>query len=153
MPQAPQVFHGQVGGPGIVRGHTAEGFVPQILAEEDRGHLLRVDPELLTAPVLLGDDQHPVHLAAHQQLYHRLLLPQIRPGVAQHEIVAPRPGAHLRVVRQLCHELIVNRRHYQTDQLHPPHDHGAGHIVFGVAHLVAQAQDPLPGLPPDLWAA
>ena len=74
----------------------------------------RVDPELLTAPVLLGDDQNPVHLAAHQQLYHRLLLSRIRPGVAQHEIVAPRPGAHLRVVRQLCHELIVNRRHYQT---------------------------------------
>lgn len=101
----------------------------------------------------MGDDEDAVYLSAQQQLYHRLFLPQIRAGVAEHDVIAVGAGADLRMVSQLRHELVVHRRHHQTDQVGALGDHGAGDKVGGIAHFVAQLQYPLSGFTADLRAA
>ena len=150
MPQAVEILHAQIGTPGIVCGDTALGLVPQILAEKHHGHLIRVWLQVLAAMVFLRDDQDPVNLPVHQQLDHRPLLPEIRRGVAQHDVVASGLCPDLRIICQLRHVVVVDGRDHQSDQVRLLHDHGARDIVLRIAHLVTQPPDPLPGLPPDL---
>ena len=101
----------------------------------------------------MGDDEDAVYLSAQQQLYHRLFLPQIRAGVAEHDVIAVGAGADLRVVSQLRHELVVHRGDHKSDEVGALGHHGPGHKVGGVAHLIAQLQNPFPGLAADLGAA
>ena len=148
--QSVEILHPQIGASAVVHRYVALGLIPQILAEKHRRDLLQQRGDLLIGGRGLGDDQNPVHPAAQQQFDHHLLLFQIRLRVAQHNVVAPGPGAHLHIIGQLGHELIFNGRHYQSQQIRLFHHHGAGHVVPRVPHLVAQADNPLPRALSDL---
>ena len=151
--QVIEVFRADVGAPGVVHSDIALGLVPQILRQKHRGDLVRVSPDVLIGLRALGYDEDAVHLAPQQQLHHSLLLLQIGTGVAQHDIVPVRPGTHLRVISQFRHELVVDGGHHQANEVRLFHDHGAGHIIGGIAHFITQLDDPLPGLTADLRTA
>ena len=63
------------------------------------------------------------------------------------------PGAHLGVIGQFGHELVINGGDHQPDEPGALGHHGTGHIVGGVAHFVAELDDALPGVAADLVAA
>ena len=63
------------------------------------------------------------------------------------------PGADFRVVGKLRHELVIHGGDHQADEVGALGHHGPGHKVGGVAHLIAQLQNPFPGLTADLGAA
>ena len=148
-----EVFGADIGAPAVVHSHVALGLVPEVLTEEHRGDLVGVGPDVLIGLGALGDDEDAVHLPSQQQLDHRLLLLQIRAGVAQHHVIAMGPGAHLRVIGQLGHKGVVDGGHHQADEVRLLHHHGAGHVVGGIAHLVAELDDALPGVATDLGTA
>ena len=148
-----EVLRADIGPPAVVHGHVALRLVPEVLAEEDRGHLVRVGPDVLIGLGALGDDEDAVHLPAEKELHHRLLLLQIRPGVAEHDVVPMPPGAHLGVIGQLRHKLVVDGGNHQPDEPRALGHHGAGHVVGGIAHLVAELDNALPGVAANLVAA
>ena len=69
-----EVFGADVGAAAVVHGDIALGLVPQVLADEYRGHLVGVGPDVLVGLGALGHDENAVHLAAQQQLNHCFLL-------------------------------------------------------------------------------
>ena len=148
-----EVLGADVGPPAVVHGHVALGLVPEVFAEENRGHLVRVSPDVLVGLGALGDDEDAVHLPAEEELYHRLLLLQVRPGVAEHDVVPVSPGAHLGVIGQFRHELVVDGGDHQPDEPRALGHHGAGHVVGGVAHFITKLDNALPGVAADLVAA
>ena len=151
--QLVQIFGADVGAPAVISGHIALGLIPEILRQEHRGHLIGISPNILIGLGALGHDENTVHLAAQQQLDHRFFLLQIRSGIAQHNIVPVGTGAHLRVIGQFRHELVVNGRDHQANQVRFLHDHGPGHIVGRVAHLVAELDNTLTGVASNLGTA
>ena len=148
-----EVLGTQIGAPAVVNGHIALGLAPQVFTEEHRGDLIQIGFEVIVGFRALRDDEDPVHLPAQQQLEHGLFLLQVRTGITEHDIITVGTGADFRVVGKLRHELVVHRGDHKSDEVGALGHHGPGHKVGGVAHLIAQLQNPFPGLAADLGAA
>ena len=148
-----EVLGAQIGAPAVVNGHIALGLAPQVFTEEHRGDLIQIGFEVIVGFRALRDDEDPVHLPAQQQLEHGLFLLQVRTGITEHDIITVGTGADFRVVGKLRHELVVHRGDHKSDEVGALGHHGPGHKVGGVAHLIAQLQNPFPGLAADLGAA
>ena len=148
-----EVLGAQIGAQAVVHSHIALGLAPQVFAEEHRGDLIQIGLEVIVGPGALRDDENSVHLPAQQQLEHGLFLLQIRTGITEHDVITVGPGADFRVVGKLRHELVVHRGDHKSDEVGALGHHGPGHKVGGVAHLIAQLQNPFPGLAADLGAA
>ena len=97
-----------------------------------------------------GDHDDPVHLTADQEGEDLLLQVVVVGGVADHEGVAPVPGVDLQMPREFAHEGVVQAGHDEPQHVGAPLDHGPGHGVGGVAHLLAELQDAPAGLLADL---
>ena len=148
-----EVLGAQIGAPAVVNGHIALGLAPQVFAEKHRGDLIQIGLEVIVGSGALRDDEDPIHLSAQQQLEHGLFLLQVRTGITEHDIITVGTGADFRVVGKLRHELVVHRGDHKSDEVGALGHHGPGHKVGGVAHLIAQLQNPFPGLAADLGAA
>ena len=143
MAQLIEVLGAQIGAPAVVNGHIALGLAPQVFTEEHRGDLIQIGFEVIVGFRALRDDEDPVHLPAQQQLEHGLFLLQVRTGITEHDIITVGTGADFRVVGKLRHELVVHRGDHKSDEVGALGHHGPGHKVGGVAHLIAQLQNPL----------
>ena len=148
-----EVLGAQIGAQAVVHSHIALGLAPQVFTEEHSGDLIQIGLEVIVGPGALGDNEDPVHLPAQQQLEHGLFLLQVRTGITEHDIITVGTGADFRVVGKLRHELVVHRGDHKSDEVGALGHHGPGHKVGGVAHLIAQLQNPFPGLAADLGAA
>ena len=151
--KAAEVLHAHIRPPVVIHRDVALRHLPQVLAYEHRGQAGQIGAQLFVALRAGGNQDDAVHLPPDHQLKQLLFLLQVPGGVAQNDIVASGPGLTVDVVGQIRHEGVVYPRKNQAQQFGAFHYHGPGHRVGRIIHLLADLEDPLPGIYADLRAA
>ena len=150
MAQGVEVFRSDLHAPMIIHRNIVLRIILHVLADEHRRYLAGQGVQGLVGFVPHGDHDDPIHLAADQKGEDLLLQVVIVRGVADHQIIAPGTSIYLQVGRELAHKGVVQAGHDEPQHVGAPLDHGPGHGVGGVAHLLAELQDAPAGLLADL---